>query len=148
MAEEKYRRTFAARVVRIEGRMRVNKVLSPEELADLSLTASQSGLVSEDDADQLLRADVVAFGTLRATGEEVTLVAEVASRVHADDVVKATELAKIAAHAVPKRRAIPVVAGPEADVIRDKSCPGVWLVENHHARELLGSSDSSSASVT
>ena len=138
ITEDKYRRSFASRAAKIEGRMRVSKVLSPGELADLSFTAADSGLVSDDEADQLLLADAVAFGTVRATGEEVILVAEVANRVHVDDVVRAIERAKIAGRAVPNRRAIPVVMGPKAEVIRDKAYSGVWLVENHEARELVG----------
>ena len=138
ITEDKYRRSFASRAAKIEGKLRVSKVLSPEELADLSFTAADNGLVSNDEADQLLRTDAVAFGTIRATGEEVTLVAEIANRVHVDDVVRAVERAKIAGRAVPNRRAIPVVMGPEAEVIRDKAYSGVWLVENHETRELVG----------
>lgn len=138
ITEDKYRRSFASRAARIEGRVRVSKVLSPQEVDDLGYEASQSGLISDDEAGQLLRADAVAFGTVRATGEEITLVAEVANRVHVDDVVRAIERAKIAARALPNRRAIPVVMGPEAEVIRDKAYSGVWLVENHETRELVG----------
>lgn len=138
ITEDKYRRSFASRAAKIEGRLKVSKVLSPGELADLSFTAADSGLVSDDEADQLLRADAVAFGTVRATGEEVILVAEIANRIHVDDVVRAIERAKIAGRAVPNRRAIPVVMGPKAEVIRDKAYSGVWLVENHEARALFG----------
>ena len=52
ITEDKYRRSFASRAAKIEGKLRVSKVLSPEELADLSFTAADNGLVSNDEADQ------------------------------------------------------------------------------------------------
>ncbi len=65
------------------------------------------------------------------------MAAEIASTVHIDDVARARRRAEIAGRAT-KRRGIPVVMGEKAEVIKDASHAGVWLIENNKTRELLG----------
>ena len=136
--EDKYRKSLASRASKIEGRIKITNILSPSEVDDLIYEASVDGIISENEADQLSRADSIALATVRSTGEEITLVTEISQRIHIDDVIRAQERAAIAARVISNRRAIPVVMGPEGEVIRDKSFPGVWLIENYSTRELIG----------
>ncbi len=136
--EDKYRKSLASRASKIEGRIKITNILSPSEVDDLIYEASVAGIISENEADQLSRADSIALATVRSTGEEITLVTEISQRIHIDDVIRAQERAAIAARVISNRRAIPVVMGPEGEVIRDKSFPGVWLIENYSTRELIG----------
>ena len=135
--EEMYRRAFATKVADIEDRIRRVKVLSRPDQADLSFDAVDKNLIDEAEAQELRDADVVAEGRIRSTGEEVTLVAETAHTVHVDDVLRAIKRADIASRAT-NRRCIPVVMGEKADVIKDTSYSGVWLIEKNQTRELLG----------
>lgn len=134
--EETYRRTFASRVRRIEGGLRIDSVLEGRDFDAILDTAVDSGSISEDEADRLALSDAVALGHMAKTGEQVAVVAEIASTAHIDDVLRALERADIAARATG-RRAVPVVMGQKAEVIRDALHPGVWLVENHNVRELI-----------
>lgn len=68
--------------------------------------------------------------------EEVALVAEISSRIHADDLKRAINRSNIARKVFPDRRVIPGVIGSDARVIRDQVHSGVWLVEKNHVREL------------
>ncbi len=135
--EEVYRQAFATKVVNIDGKIRRVKIFSRSEQVDLSFDAADEGLITEDEASELSVADVVAEGRIRSTGEMVTLVAEIAVTVHKDDVTRALRRAEVASRAT-KRRCIPVVMGERAEVIRDTSYPGVWLVERDDIRELTG----------
>ena len=135
--EETYRRTFASRVRRVEGGLRIDSVLSSRDFDAILDSAVDSGLISEDEADRLALSDTVALGHMAKTGEQVAVVGEIASTVHIDDVLRALERAEIAARATG-RRAVPVVMGQKAEVIRDALHPGVWLIENHDVKELLG----------
>lgn len=138
ITEEKYRRTFASRVRKIEGgTLRIDAVLSPEELNKALDSASARKLISGDEADELAVADVVAFGHISTTGEEATVVAEISNTLHTHDVLRAIERANIAARTVSNRRAIPVVMEPNADALVEMDHPGVWVVENHDARQLI-----------
>ncbi len=138
ITEEKYRRTFASRVRKVEsGTLRIDTVLSPEELSKAVDNASAKSMISEDEADELAVADVVAFGHISTTGEEVTVVAEISNTLHIHDVLRAIERANIAAKAVSNRRAIPVVMGPNSNALTHMDHPDVWLVENHSARQLI-----------
>ena len=137
VTEEKYRRTFASRVRKVEGgTLPIDAVLSPEELSKAFDSASAKNMISGDEADELAVADVVAFGHISTTGEEVTVVAEISNTFHIHDVLRAIERANIAARTVASRQAIPVVMGPNGDALVEMDHPGVWVVENHDARQL------------
>ncbi len=138
LTEEKYRRTFASRVRKVEGgTLRIDTVLSPEELSKALDSASAKNMISGAEADELAVADVVAFGHISTTGEEVTVVAEISNTLHIHDVLSAIERANIAARTVASRRAIPVVMGPNGNALVEMDHPGVWVVENHSARQLI-----------
>lgn len=138
VTENKYRRTFASRVRNVEGgTLRIDTVLSPEELSKVVDSASAKNMISLDEANELAVADVVAFGHISTTGEEVTVVAEISNTLHIHDVLRAIERANIAARTVSNRRAIPVVMGPNGNALVETDRPGVWVVENHDARQLI-----------
>lgn len=77
VTEDKYRDSLASRASRIEGRIKINNILSAPEVDDLIYEVSEAGMISEDEGDQLSRADSIALATVRATGEEITLVVEI-----------------------------------------------------------------------
>lgn len=138
ITEDHYRITFASRVRDIEGGARITKVLSLQELNDLSDEATASGFITPNESDQLAWTDVVALGRIKGSGEEVTFVAEISTTVRMDDISRAAERAEIASKAIPARRAIAVVMGRSAQGLRKAHRPGAWLIENQKATELVG----------
>ncbi len=87
------------------------RVLSPGELSQLLEPALESGLLSFDEYEQVLASDLVATGRLRASGEEVYLVAEVSWGVGAGDLERALRRARYLGRL--GRRALAAVGGEE-----------------------------------
>jgi hypothetical protein len=111
--EQRYRErapTYFSRILR-----RIH-VLSNDELIALLDDAVTQGQLSEDEADEILQADVVVRGRHREDGTEVYLVVEVSWGVGLHDVQRAAERAALLTRlGIPT---LPVVAGfwvtPEA----------------------------------
>lgn len=111
--ERRYRERAHAYFSRL---VRRAHVLSGDELAALLDTAVTQGQLAEDEADDLLQADVVVRGRRREDSTEVYLVVEVSWGVGLSDVQRAAERAALLARTGTP--ALPVVAGfwvtPEA----------------------------------
>jgi len=105
-------------------------VLSGDELAALLDAAVTQGQLAEDEADDLLQADVVVRGRRREDSTEVYLVVEVSWGVGLSDVQRAAERAALLARTGTP--ALPVVAGfwvsPEAQ--EPARALQVWQVTN------------------
>ncbi len=86
------------------------RVMAHEELAHLLEEAQEQGIVSEQEGDDALAADVVAHGRSRQTGQDVVIVAEVSVTIYPDDVRRALSRAQAMGRALGLE-AIPVVAG-------------------------------------
>src|SRR5215813_12697335 len=112
--EQRYRERAPAYFSRILRRVHA---LSNDELIALLDTAVAQGRLSEDEADEILQADVVVRGRHREDGTEVYLVVEVSWGVGLHDVQRAVERAALLARLGTP--ALPVVAGfwvtPEAE---------------------------------
>ncbi len=108
------------------GTIRIDTVLSPEELSEIVDTFSAKNVISLDEANELAVAEVVAFGQDSTTGEEVTVVAEISNTLHILEVLRAIERANIAARTVSNGWAIRVVTGTNwSALVTDR--PGVWV---------------------
>jgi predicted nuclease with TOPRIM domain len=111
--EQRYRERAPAYFSRILRRVHA---LSNDELMALLDTAVTQGQLSEDEADEILQADVVVRGRHRDDGTEVYLVVEVSWGVGLHDVQRAAERAALLTRLGTP--ALPVVAGfwvtPEA----------------------------------
>lgn len=111
--ERRYRERGHAYFSRL---LRRTHVLSGDELVSLLDAAVTQGRLSEDEADEVLQADVVVRGRRRDDNTEVYLVVEVSWGVGLSDVQRAADRAALLARlGMP---ALPVVAGfwvtPEA----------------------------------
>ena len=111
--ERRYRERGHAYFSRL---LRRTHVLSGDELVSLLDAAVTQGRLSEDEADEVLQADVVVRGRRREDNTEVYLVVEVSWGVGLSDVQRAADRAALLARlGMP---ALPVVAGfwvtPEA----------------------------------
>jgi hypothetical protein len=107
--------------------------LSPDELTTLLEEAIDTGALSEEQAADVSRADVIVRGRRRSDSAEVFLVVEVSWGVGPQDVERAVRRAALLARAGPP--AFPVVAGtwitPEAaDLARTQQ---VWQLTNGRA---------------
>jgi hypothetical protein len=105
-------------------------VLSRSEVTDLLDEAVDRGLLSQDDAVEVQRADLVVHGTRRTDGTAVYLVVEVSWTVDTDDVERAAQRAAFLAktgHIV-----MPVVAGEKINpaAARLAHTRHVWQVTN------------------
>jgi len=90
-----------------------------------------AGRISADEADSLVRADLVA--TAVSPSGQVVVVAEISATVHQDDVERAMERAGIASRAIGMP-AVTVVAGDE--IGRVVASEPVWAVTGHSAKQL------------
>jgi uncharacterized protein (UPF0335 family) len=86
------------------------RVIAHEELAHLLEEAQEQGLVSEQEVDDALAADVVARGRSRQTDKDIVIVAEVSAAIYPEDVQRALSRAQVIGRAL-RLEAIPVVAG-------------------------------------
>mgnify|MGYP000128211724 CR=1 FL=1 len=87
------------------------RVLSPGELVQVLEPALESGVLSLEEYEQVLASDLVATGRLRASGEEVYLVAEVSWGVGLGDLERALRRAGYLSRL--GRRALAAVGGEE-----------------------------------
>jgi hypothetical protein len=105
-------------------------VLSSDELSILVEKAVDSGVLSDDQAQEIYEADLIVRGKRREDGAEVYLVVEVSWGVGTNDVERAARRASLFAHT--GATAIPVVAGkwvtPEAGGLARKS--QTWQLTN------------------
>ena len=104
--ERRYRERAHAYVSRL---VRRAHVLSGDELATLLDAAVTQGQLAEDEADDVLQADVVVRGRHREDGTEVYLVVEVSWGVGLSDVQRAAARAALLTRTGTP--ALPVVAG-------------------------------------
>jgi myosin heavy subunit len=84
-------------------------VLSAEELSAFVEGAVEEGKLTDSDADEIIRADIVARGRHPEEGSEIYLVIEVSWGIGLSDVERAARRALLLSHVGV--RAIPVVAG-------------------------------------
>ncbi len=84
-------------------------VLSAEELSAFVESAVEGGRLTDSDADEIIRADIVARGRHPEEGSEIYLVIEVSWGIGLSDVERAARRALLLSHVGV--RAIPVVAG-------------------------------------
>ncbi|NJN84063.1 MAG: hypothetical protein HC802_18520 [Caldilineaceae bacterium] len=111
------------------------KEVKSEELHQLLAAGADAGVISEDEYEEILLADVVARGRFTRTGEEVYVVAEVSWGVGEDDVIRASERAALLAKL--GTRTVPVVAGEwiTPDAVTASNQHDVWRVLNGGASE-------------
>lgn len=123
--EDRYRNKVYAYFQGIARRLRL---LSPDQLDDLLDEGVEAGAITDEDATNVRRADIVARG--RWDDGEVYLVIEVSWSVDLDDVDRA--VARARSITATGRRAIPVVAGRRIDDEAQTAAPdhGVWMVRN------------------
>jgi hypothetical protein len=90
--------------------------------------AIKQGVLTDDDADEILLADVIVRGRLVPSGEEVFGLAEVSWGVGEQDVFRASERAALLAKT--GTRAIPIVAGEwiTPDAVSASERLSVWRV--------------------
>lgn len=129
--ERRYRDNAAAYFQRILRRVRS---VSKAELGQIADDAEEQGILSLSEHEQLLQADVVVHGRLRATDTETYLLAEVSSVVDQGDVQRAVDRAQLLGRAT----GLPVVAAvagggitPAAE--RRIAALEVWCVLNGRA---------------
>ena len=108
-------------------------VLSHEELEDLVEEALAGGRLTEEEAEQVRLADLVARGRRREDASVVYLVVEVSWGVGVDDVRRAAERAEL--HSRAGLQAVAVVAGSWVgpDAAEMARGLGVWQVVDGHA---------------
>ncbi len=129
--EDVYRRTAPSRFRGVAGGLSRMVVLDAAGVAELADEGRAAGVITADEADSLVRADLVA--TAVSPGGQVVLVAEISGTVHQDDVERAMERAAIAGRATGMP-AIAVVAGDE--IARVVASEPVWAVTGHSAKQL------------
>lgn len=103
--------------------------VSDEELGRLVEDARQRKALTDDEAAELLRSDLVALGRRPSDGAEAYLVVEVSSVVDAGDVHRAARRARIMAQATGTP-AVAAVAGKEASPNARETArtSGTWCV--------------------
>jgi hypothetical protein len=113
--------------------LRRSHVLSPDELTALLDDAVDSGVLSDDQAQDISAADAIVRGRRREDGAEVYLVVEVSWGVGIDDIERASRRADLLART--GATAIPVVAGkwvtPEAGWLARRN--QVWQLTDGRA---------------
>jgi hypothetical protein len=124
--ESRYRERGFAYFARL---MRRTHVLSGDELLALLEDAVTQGRLSEDGADEVARADVVAHGFRREDGVESYLVAEVSWGVGTGDVERAIRRASLLA-----QTGIPTIAVVAGEQIVDEA---VELARAMHVWQVL-----------
>ncbi len=135
--EDTYRRSAPTRFRKVDGGLRRMDVLDAARLAELADDAHAARRITAREADQLTRADLVAFAR-RAAGEQVVVVAEISATIHHDDVERALARARVASKATGLP-AVVVVAGEEVPPLRLPPEP-VWVVKGHEASLLAAAS--------
>ena len=128
--EDTYRRSAPTRFRRVDGGLRRMDVLDAARLAELADDAHAARRITAREADQLTRADLVAFAR-RAAGEQVVVVAEISATIHHDDVEHALARARVASKATGLP-AVVVVAGDEVPPLPLPPEP-IWVVKGHDA---------------
>ncbi|MHB1504159.1 MAG: hypothetical protein ACYCTL_08615 [Acidimicrobiales bacterium] len=129
--EDVYRRTAPSRFRGVAGGLSRMVVLDAAGVAELADEGRAAGVITADEADSLVRADLVA--TAVSPGGQVVIVAEISGTVHQDDVERAMERAAIAGK-VTGMPAVAVVAGDE--IARVVASEPVWAVTGHSAKQL------------
>lgn len=135
--EDTYRRSAPTRFRRVDGGLRRMDVLDAARLAELADDAHAARRITAREADQLTRADLVAFAR-RAAGEQVVVVAEISATIHHDDVERALARARVASKATGLP-AVVVVAGDEVPPLPLPPEP-IWVVKGHEASLLAAAS--------
>ena len=125
VAEERYRARPFAYLQRI---LKRSRLLSLAELDRLLAPVIDQGLLSEDEADEILLADVIVRGRQARTGEEVYALAEVSWGIGEQNVVRASQRAALLSKA--GLRAIPIVAGEwiTPDAVSASERLAVWRI--------------------
>lgn len=123
--EERYRARPFAYFRRI---LKRSRLLSVAEVDRLLAPAIEQGVLTDDEAEEILLADVIVRGRLAQTGEETFGLAEVSWGVGEQDVVRASQRAALLSRA--GLRAIPVVAGEwiTPDAVSASERLSVWRV--------------------
>jgi len=135
--EEVYRRMAPSGFRQVAGGLKRMAVLDSASVAEVVDEAQASGLITPEEAESLVQADLVA--TALSSDEEVVVVAEISATVHQQDLRRAIERASIASKAM-RMPAIAVVAGDE--VAKVLAPAPVWVVTDHTARQLTGAGSS------
>ena len=92
--------------------LRRTRVITTQDFVDALDDAVDAGLISDNDRDYALNADVVVRGKMKDSGKEVILVGEASVTVDLEDVEWASKRAEITAKAF-RQEAIGVVVGKE-----------------------------------
>jgi len=92
--------------------LRRTRVITTQDFVDALDDAVDAGLISDNDRDYALNADVVVRGKMKDSGKEVILVGEASVTVDLEDVERASKRAEITAKAF-RQEAIGVVVGKE-----------------------------------
>jgi len=92
--------------------LRRTRVITTQDFVDTLDDAVDAGLISDNERDYALNADVVVRGKMRDSGKEVILVGEASVTVDLEDVERASRRAEITARAF-NQEAIGVVVGKE-----------------------------------
>jgi uncharacterized coiled-coil protein SlyX len=129
--EDTYRRTAPSRFRKVAGGLRRMVIFDSARVVEMADEALASGLITSEEADTLVQADLVA--TALSPQGEVVVVAEISATIHQQDVDRAFARAEIARKAM-KMPALAVVAGDES--ARVSASGPIWLVTDHTATEV------------
>jgi len=92
--------------------LRRTRLITTEQYVDALDNALEGGLITEQERDDAINADVVVRGRVKGTEREVIVVCEVSNKVDLEDVERASRRAEITAKAY-RQEAIGVVLGKE-----------------------------------
>lgn len=109
------------------------QVLTPDRMAALLDDAVEGGRLTEEEADEIERADLICRGRLRSSNETAFLLIEVSAGIGPSDVRRAIRRADLLSKTGTP--AVPVVAGQSmtAAAADEAKLRGVWRVQNGNA---------------
>lgn len=106
------------------------KRIQMEELLPLLDTAEEAGLITEDEADEIRRLDLILQGVIKATGKKVILAVEVSYSLYREDLERALRRADILATLL-KEEVIPTLVCVEAqeELLKEADEKGIYLLK-------------------
>ncbi len=109
------------------------KRIQMEEILPLLDEAEEAGLITEDEADEIRRLDLILQGVIKSTGKKVVLAVEVSYSLYGDDLERALRRANFLA-ALLKEEVIPTLVCVEAqeELIKEADEKGIYLLKTSY----------------
>ncbi len=109
------------------------KKIQMEEILPLLDEAEEAGLITEDEADEIRRLDLILQGVMKSTGKKVVLAVEVSYSLYGDDLERALRRANFLA-ALLKEEVIPTLICVEAqeELIKEADEKGIYLLKTSY----------------